>query len=149
MAEPQEFGFDALSNALDHDVDVIETNVDYNALGQAIDTTWGRTSTPQTNQYSVKLHIDGPNRLVASYAAIVNFGTEREIVEMKRRYADESRDAIAAIIKAAKNRYKSITGSSITVKELATTDSLEITGVNFYNPRRSAYYRRKTVFELA
>jgi hypothetical protein len=52
-------------------------DIDYNALGQAIDTTWGRSSTPKTSSYSVKLSILGPDRLLAAYAAIVNVGVPR------------------------------------------------------------------------
>jgi hypothetical protein len=51
------------------------SKLDISALGQAMDTTWGRSSTPKTASYSVKFSLQG-NILVASYAAIVNFGTE-------------------------------------------------------------------------
>lgn len=123
-------------------------HIDINALGQALDTTWGRSSTPHVATYSVKFTLEG-NRLIASYVAIVNFGTERQMIEMKRRYAEESIDIINAHIKQVKSTYKEIAESSLAVKEVATTDSVEIIGVNYYNPRRQAYYRRKTVFEVA
>ena len=58
--------------------------IDYNALAQAIDTTWGRSSTPKTASYSIKLSLQGSDTLLASYAALVNFGTEHQMIEMKR-----------------------------------------------------------------
>jgi hypothetical protein len=123
--------------------------IDFNALGQSLDTTWGRSSTPKTASYSVKISMSGPDRLIASYAAIVNFGTERQMIEMKRRYEVESNDIIAEVMKHVKTNYKDLAGSSLTIKEVGTQDNIEVIAVNIYNPKRTAYYRRKTVFEIA
>lgn len=123
-------------------------DIDYNALGQSLDTSWGRSSTPKTASYSVKVTMLGPDRILASYAAVVNFGTEKQMIEMKRRYEDESKSVTDAIIKQIKSSYKSLASESLTVKELSAVESLEIIGFNVHNPRRTAYYRRKTVFEV-
>ncbi len=123
-------------------------DIDYNALGQAIDTTWGRSSTPRTASYSVKLTILGPDRLQASYAAVVNFGTEKQMIDMKRRYSDESKSITNEVLKVVKSNYKELAGESLSAKEESSVDSLEIIGHNVHNPRRTAYYRRKTVFEI-
>ena len=122
--------------------------IDYNALEQSMDTTWGRSSTPKTASYSVKLSLLGPDRLLASYAAIVNFGTEHQMIEMKRKYADESKIVTNETLKAIKASYKDLTGSSLTAKEVSSVDNLEIIGTGVHNPRRTAYYRRKSVFEI-
>lgn len=123
-------------------------DIDYNALGQAIDTTWGRSSTPKTASYSVKLTMLGPDRLMASYAAVVNFGTERQMIEMKRRYSEESSSIVAEVLKAVKSNYKELAGESLKAKEVDSSESLEIINFNVHNPRRTAYFRRKTVFEI-
>jgi hypothetical protein len=123
--------------------------IDFNALGQALDTTWGRSSTPQTHSFSVKFSLSG-TVLVASYAAIVNFGTENEMIQMKRRYEKESLDVISAVMTKVKASYKDISGGKrITAKEISSEDSIEIIGYGVHNPKRTAYYRRKTSFELA
>lgn len=123
-------------------------DIDYNALGQAIDTTWGRSSTPKTASYSVKLTMLGPDRLMASYAAVVQFGTERQMIEMKRRYSEESEAVINEVMKMVKGRYKDLADSSLSAKEASSVDSLEIINFNVHSPLRSAYYRRKVVFEV-
>ena len=123
-------------------------DIDFNALGQAIDTTWGRSSTPQTASYSVKLRMLGPDRLEASYAAVVNFGTERQMIDMKRRYVDESKSVTSAVLKAVKANYKELSGESLKAKELIASESVEIINLNVHNARRTAYYRRKTIFEI-
>lgn len=123
-------------------------DIDYNALGQAIDTTWGRSSTPKTSSYSVKLTLVGSDMMKVSYAAIVNFGTERQMIDMKKAYASESESIINSAIKDAKARYKDLSGLTLKTKETNTSDGLEITNCGVHNPKRTAYYRRQTFFEI-
>jgi len=126
-----------------------ETKIDFNALGQAIDTSWGRSSTPKTASYSVKFSIAGGPCLVASYQAVVNFGTEREMILMKRNYAEESVAIINEVLKSIKAVYKDLSNEgALKTKEVSTTDSVEIIGFGVHTAKRTAYYRRKTVFEL-
>lgn len=122
--------------------------IDYNALGQALDTTWGRCSTPKTASYSVKFSLHG-DQLTASYQAIVNFASENEMAVMKRNYEEESTAVISEIIKNVRAAYSRATGSSLSVKENFSSASVEIIGFNVHNPKRTAYYRRKTTFEIA
>jgi len=126
------------------------TKINYAALGQAIDTTWGRSSTPKTASYSVKMSLMGPDRLLVSYAAVVNFGTERQMIEMKRAYASESESIVNEVIKRVKSTYKELTGSTLSAKSSKEghVDSLEIINLNIHNAKRTAYYRRKAIFEL-
>ena len=125
-----------------------DKKIDLSALAQAIDTTWGRSSTPKVATQSVKLSIEG-TRLVAKYQAVVNMGTEHERVTMRRRYAEESIDAIAAVIKRVKEDYRRLAGSALTTKEASSRDSLEIVGASPHSPRRTAMYRRCTVLDLS
>ena len=126
----------------------IMPKIDYNALGQALDTSWGRTSTPKTASYSVKFSLAG-DILIASYQAVVNFATEKEMILMKRMYENESKEVIAAVLKSVKAAYKELTNESLTTKENETSTSIEIIGFNVHNPKRTAYVRRKTSFEIA
>jgi hypothetical protein len=123
--------------------------LDIISLGQAIDTTWGRSSTPQTASYSVKFTLMGGNRLLASYQIITNFVSEKEMILMKRRCEEESAEVIGSCLKAVKSTYKDLSGDSLTTKEVDSSDSLEIIGFNVHNPKRTAYYRCKKIFEIA
>jgi hypothetical protein len=127
-------------------------DIDFNALGQAIDTTWGRSSTTNAASFSVKFKLEGEDLLCATYAVVVNFGSERQMIEMKRRYREEADAIINEALKGVKASYKDLTGSALKVKEHNTPgsgESLEIIGVNFYNPRRTAHYRKKMYFGVA
>lgn len=120
-----------------------------NALGQAIDSSWGRTSTPRSASYSVKFSFMGDSRLLASYKVIINFVSEKQMIDMKRNCLEESESVIAEHVKFVKETYKQLTGDALVLKEESATDSLEIIGFNVHNPKRTAYYRRKVVFEIA
>jgi len=122
-----------------------------NALGQAIDTTWGRSSTPQTTSYSVKVTFLGADRLLVSYKEITNFVSEKEMIMMKRDCKEHAQRVVKEYMDHVKTVYKSLAGESLTLKEVkeSTTDSIEIIGFNVHNPKRTAYYRSKTVFEIA
>lgn len=122
--------------------------IDYNALGQALDTTWGRSSTPKTASYSVKFTLSG-DVLTASYQAVVNFASEKEMNVMYRNYSEESVEVINVALKNVKSVYKNITGDSLKSKEVGTNDSVEVIGFNVHNPKRTAYFRRKTTFEIS
>lgn len=123
--------------------------INYSALGQAIDTTWGRSSTPKSSSFSVKVSLAGDGRLMVSYQAIVNFVTEKEMVTMKRLYSEESASIVAAALKTVKENYKDLTGDSLKLNETDVNESLEIIGFGVHNPKRTAYFRRKSIVEFA
>lgn len=124
-------------------------SIDLYALGQSIDSTWGRSSTPKTASYSVKVSMRGM-RLFVSYCAIVNFGTERQMIDMKRAYAGESDTVIAATMKRIKDSYKELSGRILRVEPFGDEDevSVEIIGFDCHNARRTAYFRRNRTFEI-
>ena len=126
-----------------------DKDININALGQAIDTSWGRSSTPQSSSFSVKFSLLGGNRLLASYQVIVNFVSEKEMILMKRNCIEESAAIVASCLKGVKATYKDLSGQTLTAKEESSSDSLEIIGFNSHNPKRTAYFRRKIIFELA
>lgn len=126
-----------------------EKKIDFNALGQAMDTTWGRSSTPKTASYSVKMQLVGSSTVKVSYAVIVNFGTERQMIEMKRLYEEESNSVINEVLKQVKKNYKDLADGSVSFKETHTSTGLEIMATSFHNPKRQAYYRRQSLFEVA
>ena len=71
------------------------------------------------------------------------------MIKMKKNCLEESESIIAEHVKFVKETYKQLTGDSLTLKEESATDSLEIIGFAVHNPKRTAYYGRKVVFEIA
>lgn len=119
------------------------------ALGEAIDTSWGRSSSPVTSGFSVKMNVSGHYQLNLTYQTIVNFGTEREMLATKRLEEEQASKNIKSIIDNVKKNYKELSGSALKLKETSSSDSVEIVGMNVHNPKRTALYRRKCTFEVA
>jgi len=126
-----------------------DKKINYNAIGQSIDTTWGRSSTPLTASRSVKMRLIGANMLEISFKEIINFVAEKEMIVMRRNCEEASLKIIDAHLKDMKKNYKDLTGDSLSASEVSTSDTLEIIGFNVHNPKRTAYYRRKMIVELS
>ena len=126
-----------------------EKVLDYNALGQAVDTTWGRSSTPSGASQSVKFKILGEDKIEVLYAVIVNLVNDREMVDLKKKYTAESNDVIDGSLKRVKEVYKDLSESNIRFKQVSDTDSFEIINLNIYNRKRTAYFRRRVVYEMS
>ena len=122
--------------------------LDYNALGQAIDTSWGRSAAPIVNSFSVKMRMIGPDMLSVSYQTVVNFASERQMLQVKLREAEMSAQNIKSVLDAVKNSYKESTSKTLKMKEVSSGDSVEIVGFGIHNPKRTAIYRKQVVFEL-
>jgi hypothetical protein len=126
-----------------------DKKIDVSLLAQAVDNTFGRSSTPKTASYSVKITFSGPDMLVVSYVAVVNFGNEREMIMMKRQYADEAKSVIKEYLKHVKSTYKELSGESVTLTVKDCVDSLEVISMNSFNPKRTCYFRSKCLVEVS
>ena len=84
-----------------------------------------------------------------TYRAVVIFGTERQMIETKRRYTKESDALLAAEMKRIKKSYKGITGDALNVYQVGETNhDMEIINMNMNNAVRTAYFTAKAVFEI-
>lgn len=126
-----------------------DKTIDFNALGQAIDTTFGRSSTKNGASKSVKMRMLDAEKLEVRYMVIVNLVSEREMVDLKKRYKEESDDVINSALKVVKETYKDLSESSIKFKQVNDVDSFEVIDLNIYNGKKTAYFRRTIVFEMS
>lgn len=123
--------------------------IDYNALGQAIDTSWGRSSTPLTATTSVKVQLAGEGMLKVNYLSTVSFRSNREHAITKNRESAAATSIVNEVIANVKRTYKELTGKGITINEVSSNDSVEVVGLAVHNPTKRAYYRRTSMFEVA
>lgn len=119
-----------------------------NAIAQAIDSSWGTSSTPQTASYSVKAQLVGDDKLLVKFIAVVNFSSQGDYIRMTRVYAEESQRVIDAFIKNVKTKYKTLTDETLKLKKQDPSDNVEVINLGVYNPKRTAYYRSNVVFEV-
>ena len=86
--------------------------------------------------------------LSVSYQTVVNFASERQMLQVKLREAEMSAQNIKSVLDAVKNSYKDSTSKTLKMKEVSSGDSVEIVGFGIHNPKRTAIYRKQVVFEL-
>jgi hypothetical protein len=124
--------------------------INYNALGQILDNTWGRTSTPKTSSYSVKFTYAGGDRLVATFNCIMNFASSGEAQMIKKTTQNDADTLVSHYTKSLKSKYKEITSESLTLKEVSATDSVEMIGGGYHHTsKRTAYYRKTFIYEMS
>lgn len=125
-------------------------NIDLNSLQQAIDTSWGRTSTPSVASFSIKASINQSHDLNISFTTIVNFGSKHEMIEMKKLHQADADQLIDKFVKSVKDRYKDIAGKSLKLSVDSDTidDSFEIINLNVHNGKKTAYFRRKCIASI-
>lgn len=122
--------------------------LEYSDLAQAIDTTFGRASTTGIASHSIKASIVGQDQVRVVYACVVNLTTDREAIQMRQRYSDESDDVIRKYIAKMKDEYKAISGRAISFKETNSNVSLEMVNMNIFNRKRTAIFRRLVLLDV-
>ncbi len=149
-----------------------DKNIDLNALGQVIDTSFTRSSAssgPACTTHSVKVSFAAGEKLKIKimYSTIVNMVREREIQESKERYEKEGDAYIEAATKRiikdyreqvkpsdedvddiAPNEEADPSKASIKLKRVDASTTIEIVDINVHNSTRSALFRRIAFFEV-
>lgn len=122
--------------------------MDINLIGQAINDTWGSTSTAKSHTMSVKASLSG-HQLTVKYVTIVNLGSIHEAEKAQKDNKEDGVSAINQYVKDLKSNFKELSGGNRTLKlkEVNDHDSLEITNMSPFNPRKTAYYRLNIVFD--
>lgn len=124
-------------------------DIDFSALAQVLDSSWGRSSTPQAANFSVKFKFVGTDKLIATYTSVLNFTVEAEAIVQKRREAESAGRIITQITDVAKTHYKDATGKTLKLKSVGDpVDSVDIVGHNINNPKRTARFHRVVVLEI-
>ncbi len=125
----------------------MQKEIDFNALGNALNTTWGKSSTGSISTSSIKSKLHG-DHLTIYYVTIVNMTSDREAAMMKDNYTKSADSEIEQYIKKVKAEYKEASDKTLKMKELHKDASIEIISMNSFNGRRTAYFRRHVKFEL-
>jgi len=118
-----------------------------NTLGQILDTTFGKSSTVKNATFSIKTKMSG-NDIHVMYTTITNIVTDRPPREQVREQERISEKLIDDFISQVKKDFKSIDGATLKLKKGESTDEVEVISMSAYNPKRTAYYRRRAVYTI-
>jgi len=120
-----------------------------NALGQVLNDTWGQSTRGdfRTPTMSIKTSLQG-DCLSCNYTTIVHLASERNLRDQVKVFEEESIKLINDYIKEIRNEFKDASGRALKIKELSTSDSVELITASPFTPRKTAYYRRFTRFRV-
>lgn len=118
-----------------------------NILGQILDTTFGRSSTTKNPTFSIKTTM-ASDRINVTYTTIVNLVADRVMRDQVKEEERVSEKLINDFIAEVKKEYKQVAGSALKLKKGDSTDEIELISMSPYNPKRTAYYRRRAVFTV-
>lgn len=121
---------------------------DLNALGQVIDTTWGRSSTSKSSNMSIKAHVKG-DKLVITYSS---YGTFASSVAMNRQvpaFANEGEQATDSYLKTVKEGFKDSVGRELKTKWIDSKSNVEIVDLQPHiSQKRTVLFRYVTVLSV-
>ena len=122
--------------------------IDWPALSQATDSTFGRASTNHDTSRSIKFSMHG-NVLIAKYLVVVNFMSDAEIIPLRAKYEDEADQYLKRAVAKVKIDYKELCGKTLSTKGLDADSSYEFVNFNAHNFKRTAYFRRTIRYTLS
>ena len=118
------------------------------ALGQILDTTFGRSSTTDSATASFKTKLQG-ELLTVTYATFRKFASETDQWEQTKDFDKESAQLTDDFMKDAKKDFKEAAGSALKVKEQSSATDFEVIGVQGHiSLARTVYCKRITTFEI-
>ena len=79
-----------------------------------------------------------------------DFTSDREMLDMKKLYMQESTKLVKQAILNVKKNYEELEEKKITLKELENPEFvIEMTGANPYNPKRTSIFKRISIVEFS
>lgn len=119
-----------------------------NALGQILDTTFGKSSMSKNGTCSIKTKMSG-DTITVMYTTIVNLVTDRVMRDQVKEEERISEKLIGDFVDDVKKEFKEKTGTSLKLTKGGSTDEVELISMSAFSPKRTAYYRRNSVYTIA
>jgi len=120
-----------------------------NFLGQILNDTWGQSTRGdfRTPTMSIRTELQGDN-LSCTYTTVVHLASERNLRDQVSVFEEESAKLTSDYIKELKKEFKNSAGRALKVKEISSSDNIELITSSPFTPRKTAYYRRFTNFQV-
>ena len=116
----------------------------HDVLSTLLNTTFGQGGST-SGTVSITHSFSG-STLTLKYKTVVHFAEERSLQLQVDRVSRESIDHLNSCVADLKKKYKEVTGESLKLSDVKSTDSMEL--VSGLSPRKVAYYRRMHVLEI-
>ena len=111
-------------------------------LGQALETTWGRSSQKGgAHTHSTTGTLEG-NVLIVKCVTVITIMQDQDTRSQVKKYDNELNQLCKQYLKDVKAEFKSLAGRALKTKQDSDTDSIEIISMCPYSAKRTAYYRK-------
>jgi len=119
-----------------------------NILGQLLDTTFGRSSATAKNPtFSIKTTMAG-DKITVTFTTIVGLVSDKVMRDQVKEEARVSEKYISDFIEQVKKDFKAAAGTTLKLKKGESSDDIELISMSPYNPKKTAYYRRRAVYTV-
>lgn len=117
-----------------------------NILGNILNDTWGKYSTPVSPTISIKASLQG-DTMTVKYTTVVYLASDRNLRDQVSKCEQDSAKLCSDYIKMVKKNFKDAAGRALKISEKDTNDSVEVITTSPHSPRKTAYYRRFTSYQ--
>lgn len=117
-----------------------------NILGQILDSSYGRPSSPD-GTWSIKTGVAG-DVMTIKYTTIVHFASERGLGDQVQKCVAEATQRIDACLKEVKASFKASAGRVLKTTDNGGSDDVELIQSTAHSPRKVAYYRYNRNFTI-
>ena len=118
-----------------------------NTLGQLINTSYGKSSTVASPTSSIKMSLQG-NALIVKYITIVHYASEQSMREQSKEHERAADQLTKKTVIVVENEFKKIEGKSLKLTRKNSDSGIELISMSPYNPRKVAYFRLNTTYEI-
>tara|TARA_R100000008_G_scaffold55344_1_gene33936 strand:- start:5177 stop:5593 length:417 start_codon:yes stop_codon:yes gene_type:complete len=126
--------------------EMIMTFNDVNVLGNLVNTTYGKMSSP-AGDYSIKCDLAG-NTMTLKYTTLVHFVSETGLTEQVNRCKEESHSRLLDYVTKLKKDFKEASGNALKLTDVSMSDNVELIQSTSNSPRKVAYYRMNHTLEM-
>lgn len=123
------------------------TSNEINILGNLINTTWGKYSSPAGN-WSITCSLAGES-MTLKYTTIVYFASEQSLRDQVVRCAEEAKQRLTDHLSKVKSEFKDATGKTLKISNERSADDVELIQATAQSPRKIAYYRMNSIVALS
>ena len=125
------------------------TMQEINSLGQALDTTWGTSSTMGSPTMSLKGKVAG-EELTLVYSTYATFASNVAMSQQLPRLLDEGQKAVNQYLKHVKSEFKKLEGRALKTKVIDADHNLEVVSLQPHvSPKRTVLFRFVARHEIA
>ena len=110
-----------------------------NILGNLINTTYGKSSSP-AGDYSIKCDMAG-DTITLKYTTLVYFVSDRGLRDQVVKCADEAKSRLDQFLSNLKKDFRDAAGSTLRTEMVSGADDVELIQSTTNSPRKIAYYR--------